>query len=138
MAVRIDLLPLADYPTGSRIFGPLAIADDIIGIVLEFQRCTSADLTIWPSPLTELWVRMELSLDDGATWICAGGIGAPGGILPGLNVAELTDNWLKVDLLPGIGRLLRGEATVTNGPLRSCVSVVIDSVTARDIVRPPR
>jgi hypothetical protein len=139
-AQRTDLLPLADYPSGSRTFGPRAIADNIVGLVLEFQRCTTVDLTVWPNPLTHLWARMELSLDDGVTWLPAGGMGAFGGILarPGIGGTELADSYLPVDLLPGTGRQLRGTAEVTNGPIRTTVSAVVDTVRGRSIIRPPR
>jgi len=137
-AQRIDLLPLAIYLDGSQTFVPRVIPDNIVGLVLELQRCTMADLTVWPNPLTHLWARMELSLDGGLTWIAAGGIGSFGGISISPGNIEVADSCLKIDLLPGLGRMLRGQIDVTNGPIRTTVSIVVDVVRGGRIIRPPR
>lgn len=137
-ASRIDLVTRRVFNSGARLFGPISIPDNVIGLIFEVQRCTTLDPTLWLSPLSKVTIDTELSLDNGITWVYAGGIEAFGGIHIRQDLTEATDSYLRVDLPNGASRLFRGTASLTNGPQDMALSAVVDSVRVRDIVRPPR
>jgi len=58
-------LTLKNYPSGTRIFGPFSIPVGLSKIVLEALR------NDWPGNInTDIFdLQIDLSLDDGATWI---------------------------------------------------------------------
>jgi hypothetical protein len=66
---RSVVLPVATYPAGTRVIGPVNIQNNLSRIVVEIQRCTSADPTIWPSETARLHVVWEFSTDGGQTWL---------------------------------------------------------------------
>lgn len=65
---RSTVLPVATYPAGTRVIGPVNIQNGLTNIFVDIQRCTSAAPTIWPSETAKLTTLWEISLDAGNTW----------------------------------------------------------------------
>lgn len=111
-------LPLANYPSGTRLIPQRSIPDSARELYFEFARCTSADPTIWPNEATKLQMDFEGST-DGVNWTPAGGFGSVGGILTRLDGTQAALTTVRVPLPPLTGRQIRATATITNGPLRT-------------------
>lgn len=122
---EIVVLPLANYASGTYQFGPVAIADAVNSVMFKVARCTTASPTIWPDPATTLTVALEISV-DGGEWLNQGGWGAMGGISPDRNGNEAAASFGGGALFPGVNRRSRGTITISNGPLRSTMSVLVD------------
>lgn len=118
------LLPLGNYPTGSRSFGPAPIGDAITEINLRVQRCTSADPTIWPLLGTVLTLQAELLVNG--QWVSYGSGTSNGGIaLAKDGVTEVPFSLFGGFLPVASGRQIRGTVSITGGPLRTEVSVEV-------------
>ena len=120
------VLPLQDYADGFYEFGPVNIGDEIVSILFEVSRCTSADPTIWPDVNTTLRFVPELSLDGGTTWSDAGEFRAVGGIANDRFGNELAVTVGGGLLLSGTNRRMRGTLEITGGPLRSTGTVIVE------------
>lgn len=120
MAVlRQQAIPLANYPTGERQFGPIAIPDTARSLYFEVARCTSLDPSIWPNVATQLQIDFEGSSDGGVIWTPAGGGGGFGGIFVLRNGSELAIMTV-IAALPAVpGRQIRINTAIINGPLRT-------------------
>lgn len=79
----VTVLPLGTYPAGTRVLGPIDIADDVANIIFAIRCNTVANPTFWPNPTTVLDIKHEVSQDNGATYIECGRSISPGG--PHLN-----------------------------------------------------
>lgn len=120
MAVlRQQVIPLNDYPSGSRQFGPFNVPDSSTTAYFEFARCTTATPDIWPNTATRLQIDLEGSTDGGQTWTPAGGAGAFGGIHTLRNGTESTLSTFVVPLPVATGRKIRINVAITDGPLRT-------------------
>lgn len=80
---NVTVLPLGTYPAGTRVLGPIDIADDVTSILFSILCNTVANPGIWPNVTTVLDMKHEVSQDGGATWIESGRSVTPGG--PHLN-----------------------------------------------------
>ena len=120
--IRQLALPLADYPTGSRSIGPLAIPDTVNSIYFEFLRCTSADLTIWPDVLTTLSFSFDLSINAGPFKNIMS-FGSRGGIVLNRSGGEEPLTTMTLPIVQGINRRLQATVDIVNGPLRTQSSV---------------
>lgn len=118
-------LTLKNYQDGSYSLGPATVPDWATSIGVELTRCTTATPTIWPNQSTQFEAVMELSMDGGATWGPAGRVTAVGGIFTNKNGVEAQVTAFGATITPGVGRLIRGAASIAGGPLRTEVSVVL-------------
>jgi hypothetical protein len=66
--------PQATVAVGSHTVGPVLIADDAVDYVVEY------DVSLFLDPESTLEVTVEISLDDGATWLGNGGASREGGV----------------------------------------------------------
>lgn len=117
----IATLPLATYPAGTTSIPEFAIADALVRMSASCQRCTSADLTIWPLATTSISVSIDFW--DGSQWIVGIFVWSDvGGQRTGKGVDQPTSNasWL---LPVGVGRKLRGSITVSGGPIKTSATV---------------
>lgn len=118
-------LSLKNYQDGNYSLGPANVPDWVTFIGVELTRCTSATPTIWPNQSTQFEAVMELSMDGGATWEAAGRVTAVGGIYVNKLGVEAQVTAFSATVTPGVGRLIRGTASIAGGPLRTEVSVVL-------------
>lgn len=124
--VKTTVIPLADYPTGVHEFGPATVSNKAVRLGFSVARCTTATPDIWPNEATTIFVELEGSLDNGATWAEWGSWGAKGGIHVRKDGTELPESWMMGPLIAGNNRRLRIRVTITNGPLRSSGSMLVD------------
>lgn len=124
-AVRTIEFPLANYASGSRTSAARNVADDKTTFRFELDRCTSADLTIWPNQTTTIALSVEQS-NDGVTWrqLCAF-TGAGGVYVDNETGLESPISYIQCLLFQGTGRQLRCAVTIAGGPLRSSGSIVV-------------
>lgn len=123
--VRDVVLPLANYPNGTRTVTARVIGDDATKLKLEIQRCTSAAPSIWPNASTQLQVDLEVSYDGGSTWLAAGGFGAAGGVHVSRGGTELPITFGRFGVPAGTNRQLRATVTISGGPLRSSATLEV-------------
>jgi hypothetical protein len=109
-------VPLANYPSGSRTVAARNVPDWATHFQFEFARCTSADPTIWPNVATTLRIDFEVFVDG--QWFYGGGYTAVGGVITD-DDGELPLSFARFTLRPGVDRQIRGNVTITNGPLRT-------------------
>lgn len=121
MAVLINHQPINF--SGSQSFGPVTVTDGLNALVVRLARCTTATPTFWPNAVTSVDAQLELSMDGGATWESAGGLGSVGGINTLRGGGESTETVLRCPLRSGNARRLRATVTVVNGPLVSQLTV---------------
>lgn len=126
MTRTVDL-PLGNYPNGARSTAWRAVPDTATFISVELARCTSADLTIWPSVSTMVDLMIELSMDGGASVYLRATEGQiPGGIMPGKGGGEATRTRIALSPIPaGTNRMVRISASVSGGPIRTSGTVEI-------------
>lgn len=126
MATTRDL-PLASYPSGSRTFVK-QIPNGLAGFRIAIARCTTADLTIWPDPASQIKMTVECSYDAGATFPAnAGGasFGGAGGILSkaGIELALWTASCRFSPVEPNAVRI---TVEIINGPIRTFGDVTVN------------
>src|SRR4051812_42143110 len=124
----VQVLPLGNY-SGSHSAGPIDVADDVTSVDFSVARCTTATPTIWPNTATTLRVVPQMSIDGGLTWIECGAFTAQGGIGLGKGGVESPFS-IGGGSLPapvnGITRRYQVTATITNGPLRSSMTIEVN------------
>lgn len=121
----VEILPLANHPSGSWTSPAVDVDDAVTQIDFSIQSCTTATPLIWPSALTTLDVVPEVSFDGGNTWQeNAPTRGMSGGIhvFKEHELAFLPCGGL---LPAGTGRKYRVTRIITNGPLRSAVTLEV-------------
>lgn len=118
-------LSLNNYSNGNYSLGPAIVPDWVKFIGVELTRCTAATPTIWPNQSTQFAAVMEMSMDGGSTWGPAGRVTAIGGIFTNKLGVEAQVTAFSATVTPGVGRLIRGTASIAGGPLRTEVSVVL-------------
>lgn len=120
-------LPLANYPNGTREFGPWAFPNGLAGFDVRIGRCTSASPTLWPNASTTLDLQLQFSYDGGATWTAIGANGTgprSGGIITqrGIDLAEEVFSWR---FSPDEPTHAKATVTITGGPLRSYLDLTV-------------
>ena len=120
-------IPLNSYPTGTRTFIKQT-PNGLAGFLIELARCTSADLTIWPDPASQIKITVENSYDGGATFPANGG-GAEflmdGGIKLDKFGAEIPIASMSCRFSPNEPTAVRVTATIINGPIKTYGDVTI-------------
>lgn len=116
---RTQVFPLADYPNGTQVTPALTIEDTATSTYFEIARCTSATPTIWSSNTMKISIIQELSFDGGNSWQLVAGFSAVGGIFVEKNGVESPLNAQITQLPPGVGRKIRAQITLENGPIRT-------------------
>ncbi len=123
---KIRDLPLGTYPSGSVSFGPRAVPNGLAGFNVRIGRCTSADTSIWTNPATIVRLDMQFSYDGGTTWTPLGANSweQGGGIITqrGVEAPESIVSW---DFSPDEPNALKGQITVTNGPIKTYLDVTL-------------
>jgi hypothetical protein len=120
----VTVLPLAVYPAGTRQIPVTDVADDVTDIRASFQRCTSANPTVWSDPASTISYDFDLSFDGGNTWqdFIAGS--DSGGITTNKLGQEITDMYLGDQVPPGTGRKLKGSVTFSAN-IRTSATVTV-------------
>lgn len=123
----VQVLPLGNYPNGTRNLGPVDIADDVTSVDISIARCTTATPAIWPNESTVLTITPEVSVDGGVTWIEAGkSVSAGGIVVSGRTGQEVAVSRSGGSLPAGTNRRYRVTVQITGGPLRSSATVEVD------------
>jgi len=108
---------------------PTDIADTTTSFTIRLARCTSVNKNFWPNASTAVNAQLFLSNDGGLTYPRgAGAFTAVGGIITGPTGGELTESVAGPGTIPapvGPGWQIKGVITVTNGPLRSQITVEV-------------
>lgn len=126
MPIVLNSFPL-NWDSGDHIAGPANINNNVNNITVRLKRSTTATPQFWPNFNTELSVRWFVSYDNGATWLSRGGAIFNGGIqIDGKTQSERPEAVFGGPVDPGTGRRVRLEATVTNGPLNTEVTIETD------------
>jgi hypothetical protein len=126
-------VPVRNYAVGTHSFGPVNVPDGLTTAVISVTRAE------WTSPAVTLSMRIELSLDDGATWSpepegqevfpwtpFPATFTARGGVLQDLDGSPLPTSSITLQLPEPSNqdRRVRAVATVAGGTLRTSMSVV--------------
>lgn len=120
----VTVLPLAVYPANTYQIPEADIADDVTEVRAAFQRCTSADPTVWPLASTTISYDFDVSV-NGAPYqdFIAGS--DPGGLVTSPKTGiELAWSDLGDNLPPGINRKIRGTVTTSASIKTSAVVTV--------------
>jgi len=109
---------------GPTEFGPANVPDGVTLAKLSLARKTSGN-NLWPNEATLIDATIVISLDGGVTYpFSAGGMTAAGGLLV-IQGVELAEQWIEANCPPGIGRRAKAIVNVTNGPLRSEITIEV-------------
>lgn len=119
-------LSLKNYQNGEYALGPADVPDWVKFIGVELIRCTTAAPTVWPNQSTQFEAVIEMSMDGGETWEPAGHVTSVGGIYTNKLGVEAQVTAFNATVTPGVGRKIRGVASVVGGPLRTEVSVILN------------
>lgn len=108
-------------PNGATPIPQVALPANSTKMVLSLARCTTATPTFWPNTNQTIHVDLQFSYDGGASWQVANAFDSSGGIVTfhGQEVAQSTGTWIYA---PNPTHL-RGQLIVTNGPVRTSVTV---------------
>ncbi len=117
----MTVLPLATYPIGNRLVGPVAIPDAINGVSFAIQRDTSADTTIWSDPNTVISLSWDVSINGGA-FQNVGSFSAPGGIVTDHGV-EVPNSTGDVGFPAGTNRQVQVHVSITGSPVKTSVTL---------------
>jgi hypothetical protein len=117
------VIPLANYPTGPLTTPAVSLPDDVSIINITLQRCTSLAPTVWPNSSTTLALSVEQSNNGGTTWVPVAGVMCGGGIRQSEDGGELSEQYIKTAVFPGVSRKFRATAVIGAGPLRTSLSV---------------
>jgi hypothetical protein len=122
----VQVLPLANYANGTRVLGPIDIADDVSSVDISIARCTTPTPTIWPNASTVVTITPEVSIDGGVSWSEAGKSVSGGGISIGRSGSEIPFSLSGGSLPAGTGRKYRCTVDIAGGPLRSSATVEVN------------
>mgnify|MGYP003648061566 CR=1 FL=1 len=118
-------LPLANYPNGTRAFGPYAFAGGVDQIGFSIGRNTPAAPNVWASASEILTFDVQFSFDGGATYTLPGTwVWSEGGgqILDrfGIAIPETRVGWT---FSPDPCTHIKGTVTVSGGPIRTYLDI---------------
>ncbi len=125
----VQVLPLNNYANGTRVLGPIDVADDVTSIDFNIQRCTSATPTVWPNAATTLDITPEVSIDGGLTWVESGKSTNVGGIQQAKGGGELAfarSGGSIPSAANGITRQYKVTTVIAGGPLRTSATVEVN------------
>ena len=115
-------IPLANYPSGSREFGPINVNPALRRLTFTVSRCTTATPTIWPNESTTLDVSIEGLY--GADWRPLGGALWSGGNSNERPTTSIIVDWSSTpDARPS---QLRASLVISGGPLRTSGALVAE------------
>jgi hypothetical protein len=119
-------IPLGDYPSGTRSFGPIATPNGLAGFDVRIGRCTSVDPTIWPNLATIVKLDLQFSYDGGVTYTPLGANSweGGGGIAVGRD-GEVPEAVLSWRFKPDEPTHFKAQITVTNGPIRTYLDATV-------------
>ena len=120
----INELPVS-LVTSSTSTTAISLNDALSRVVFRLKRFTTLTPQFWPDATTGINVSVELSFNGGISWQVACGVGSNGGLFVFRTGVEATETTLSCSLQPGIGRLIRLNSTVTNGPLVSAFTLEV-------------
>lgn len=121
--VLINAAPIS-LASGTQTFGPINVPDAMSNLFIKLARCTTATPTFWPNVATQVTARILVSYDGGLTFpILVIGFAASGGIYVPRTGIEAPFSIARGNDAPRVGRKIRAEIEVTNGPLVSQVTV---------------
>lgn len=108
------VLPVNTYLAGPHNVGPIVLADSVTSIGIAVQRCTNADLTIWPNLTDTITFDIQVSMNGGVTWeqwfngSNSGGIN----VSPKTGLQVPTTN-VQGSIPPGTGRQMKATITLS-------------------------
>lgn len=108
--------------SGTRNFGPVAISDAFSRIKLVLGRRTNGTQNNWNDPATHVEAQIFISINGGPFTLLVG-FGAEGGTDLRPDGTESPASTVEINLPPGVNRQARATIVVTNGPLRSVLTV---------------
>lgn len=124
---RTRALPVANYANGATI-PETNLPNWATELIIEFQRCTTADTTIWPDEAQSISLRLDFSSDNGATWIPDYWAGSSGG---GIQVHTKTG--LEIEFMSignnfpaGNQNMVRGALEIVNGPIKTTAFITLN------------
>jgi hypothetical protein len=124
---RTILLDLSDYATGSYALPETNVPNWVNRITFEIARCTTLTPDTWPDPASVVKLDTEASVDDGATWFASGGLSALGGIHVRKDLTEAVSSFGISSFTVGNKRVIRGVLEIVGGPIKTSLTVVIES-----------
>lgn len=126
MSTQVFSFPQQSIPTGEFTLPERAMPESALKLEIRLAFCTTGTPTIWPNAATKLTIKLEVSYDDGATWVGGGGCtGMSGGIQHNKFGAEITAGGFIVTY-PQPPDRVRGTLNVTNGPLVTSGSILVN------------
>jgi len=116
--------PLANYPTGTTPFGPIALTQGLNGCEIRIARCTTATPTIWPSAAQRITISLDVSYDGGATYqINQFGFSQVGGIIVSRASGEVPEDVVTFNVSPQVPTHVKGFVQIENGPIRTSLTL---------------
>ena len=126
--IRNIVIPLAEYPSGTRTLVPFNLQSQVVALKFELRRMTTTNPTIWNNPETTVAIDLEISRDNGNTWGFLLGFRSHGGISINSRGVEAQVSSVSINVEPtDLQRRIRGSVTVMNGPIRT--EGIIEMVT---------
>lgn len=111
---KTKVLPLQIYPAGTHLIPASNLNNNVAAYLLEIARCTTATPTIWPDPASTIEINIEVSFDNGVTWVGGGGFSAYGGIYVRRDGTEGTTSSARFDIPSGTRRKIRASITLSH------------------------
>ncbi len=122
MATRDDTIPEQDWPSGRTTSPEVSLINGVKVVEFQIARTTPTTPLYWTSPLTIVRVDLEASFDGGVTWEYAAGLTAEGG--PKFDMEGRPGAFTSIRVpYPGRNARLRAHVEVTNGPMRTLITV---------------
>lgn len=109
--MTVTVLPVANYPAGSYSIPETSIGDEIVSLEISVKRCTSADLTIWPS--TSATITFNLEVFAKGVWELWNSPASAAGGIQSVKGTETQFLYVAGSLPPGTGRKVRGSVVLS-------------------------
>lgn len=127
MSTTVFAFTQRSLPTGDFTIPSTALPAGTLKMEVRLALCTTATPTIWPNPATTLAIAMQVSYDNGASWVGGGGVtGMAGGIQHNFKTGAEIPFGGFVASFPTPPTHVRGTLTVANGPLVTSGSVLVN------------
>lgn len=126
MSTQVFSFAQQSIPTGVFTLPESVMPAGVLKLSIRIARCTTATPTIWPNFSTKLSIALEVSYDNGASWVSGGAAyGMPGGIELDKAGAEIAVS----NMTSGYAQppdKIRGTLAVTGGPLVTSGSIWVN------------